>query len=306
MNILAITRHNALVERLKTAFEYAGHQVHSVPDHLQALVAEAWNVAHVILVDALGDPLDGYRFCLLLRGESRILFQNLPIFLILDHMPTQAEERRLKETGADGFILANEGLPKLLNHLGPALEGGQVRTGGPSIPLLAVDLDARVVKRAGMVLDHFGFNLQLVAAEDLVKIQQALKAPLLLMGLGTDGEQALALLQGMRDSGVLPYAVLMGKAPPEAILRRLILAGAKDFLPAILSPSRLLHACRRGMEWLHVKRIQHEFQLHLNDLRERRVMLEMETATLRTEALTDPMTELFNRRAFNQHLEWFR
>ena len=32
-------------------------------------------------------------------------------------------------------------------------------------------------------------------------------------------------------------------------------------------------------------------------------MLELETSRLRSEVLTDPLTELLNRRAFNQHLE---
>ena len=32
-------------------------------------------------------------------------------------------------------------------------------------------------------------------------------------------------------------------------------------------------------------------------------MLELETSALRSEVLTDPLTELLNRRAFSQHLE---
>ena len=38
-------------------------------------------------------------------------------------------------------------------------------------------------------------------------------------------------------------------------------------------------------------------------MRERRLLLEMETSSLRSEVLTDPLTELLNRRAFNQNLE---
>ncbi|MBP1627307.1 MAG: hypothetical protein H6Q00_1782 [Holophagaceae bacterium] len=303
MNILAITRHDALIERLRTAFESAGHQVHWVSDHLQALVAEAWNQAHIILVDAGGDPLDGYRFCALMRGESRVLFQNLPIFLVLDHSPVPEEERRLRATGADGFILAGDGLQKLITHLGPALEGGQSRGGGAPIPVLACNLGASVLRKSSAVLEHFGYDLRSCEPGALREEQRKLKAPLLLLGVGGDGERALAVLQDLRDHECQPYTVLMGRAPHEAIMRRLLLLGAREILPATLSPSRLLHACRRGMEWLHIKQIQHEFQVHLNDLRDRRVLLEMETATLRTEVLTDPMTELLNRRAFNQHLE---
>jgi len=285
------------------AFESVGHQVNWVPDHLQALVAEAWNQAHVILVDADGDPLDGYRFCMLLRGESRVLFQHLPIFLILDHVPTAEEERRLRETDADGFVLASDGLQRLLTYLGPALEGGQARTGGPSIPILATGLEASLMNRAKAVLEHFGYELHFVEPGLLDGAQRTLRAPLLLLGMGADGEKTLSILQEMRDHENRPYPILMGRTPSEPTLRRLLLAGAKEILPATLSPARLLHACRRGMEWLHSKRIQHEFQLHLSDLRERRVILEMEAATLRTEVLTDPLTELLNRRAFNQHFD---
>ena len=63
MNIVAITKHNELVERLRTAFEAEGHGIRVVPDHLQALALEAWTHADVLLVDAEGDPLDGLRFC---------------------------------------------------------------------------------------------------------------------------------------------------------------------------------------------------------------------------------------------------
>lgn len=303
MNILAITRHDALIERLRTAFESAGHQVYWVSDHLQALVTEAWNQAHIILVDASGDPLDGYRFCMLLRGESRVLFQNLPIFLVMERAPTMEEEHRLWEMGADGFILAGDGLKKLISHLGPALEGGQNRADGPAIPVLACGLRAGVLRRARVVMEHFGYDLQAVEPEMLQEVQRGLKAPLMLLGLTGDGEEALSVLQEMRDHEFRPYSILMGRTPSEATVRRLLLLGGREILPGTLSPSRLLHAFRRGMEWLHVKRVQHEFQMHLNDLRDRRMLLEMETATLRTEAMTDPMTELLNRRAFNQHLE---
>ena len=52
MNILAITKHADLVERLRTAFEGAGNRVLHVQDHLDALASEAWSQAQLILVDA--------------------------------------------------------------------------------------------------------------------------------------------------------------------------------------------------------------------------------------------------------------
>jgi len=303
MNILAITRHDAFLERLREAFEPAGHQIQGVQDHLQALVTEAWNQAHIILVDAAGDPLDGHRFCMLMRGESRVLFQNLPIFLITEHPPTVEEERRLRETGADGSIPVGASLQRLVSQLGPALEGGQRRAGGPPIPILACGLGNGTLRKARAVLGHFGYEIHLAAPGDLQELQRKLRAPLALLVMGKGGEGALEVLGDLQECDFRPYPILMGPSPAEALTRRLLLLGAKEILPATLSPSRLLHACRRGMEWLHVKAIQHEFQMHLNDLRDRRVLLETETATLRTEALTDPMTELLNRRAFNQHLE---
>ena len=52
MNIIAITQHTPLVERVRTAFEGAGHRVKAVSDPLEALALEIWNEAQVILVDA--------------------------------------------------------------------------------------------------------------------------------------------------------------------------------------------------------------------------------------------------------------
>jgi diguanylate cyclase (GGDEF)-like protein len=57
------------------------------------------------------------------------------------------------------------------------------------------------------------------------------------------------------------------------------------------------------MEWIHMRRIQGECQYQIKDLVEKRKVLELETSALRNEVLTDPLTELLNRRAFSQHLE---
>jgi diguanylate cyclase (GGDEF)-like protein len=54
---------------------------------------------------------------------------------------------------------------------------------------------------------------------------------------------------------------------------------------------------------VHAKRVQTEYESAIHDLRERRSMLEIEAAALRSEVLTDPLTELLNRRAFDQNLE---
>jgi len=126
---------------------------------------------------------------------------------------------------------------------------------------------------------------------------------MLLLGLDVTGTRTLAFLQSLRELETHPYAILVGKEPREALLRRLFLAGGRDWVPLPFSPPLLLQACRRGMEWVHARRIQLEFESQINDLRERRVLLEMEAASLRNEVLMDPLTGLLNRRAFNQNLE---
>ena len=120
MELLAVTKHAALVERLRGAFEGAGHSVQRMEDPLEALASEAWNNAQLILLDATGDPMDGFRLCGLLRGESRILFQNLPIYLVFEQTPTEEECEALRAADADGWILAHEGVPGLVGLLGPA------------------------------------------------------------------------------------------------------------------------------------------------------------------------------------------
>ena len=95
----------------------------------------------------------------------------------------------------------------------------------------------------------------------------------------------------------------MGHLRDEAGQRQMLTAGAMDWLTPPLSGPMLQHVCRRAMEWLHVRRIQTEYRTQLRDLAERRQVLELETSALRSEVLTDSLTELLNRRAFNQHLE---
>ena len=59
MNLLVISRHDDLVERLRMAFEGAGHAVIQAGDPLEALAKDAWGDVQVLVVDAIGDPLDG-------------------------------------------------------------------------------------------------------------------------------------------------------------------------------------------------------------------------------------------------------
>jgi diguanylate cyclase (GGDEF)-like protein len=115
--------------------------------------------------------------------------------------------------------------------------------------------------------------------------------------------RALDLLAQFREATALPDTILLGQVKEEGIQRKLLLAGVSDWVGLPLSGPRLLHACKRAIEWAHVKRIQVEYESAIHDLRERRGMLEIEAAALRNEVLTDPLTELLNRRAFDQNLE---
>jgi diguanylate cyclase (GGDEF)-like protein len=302
MILLAITRHLDLVERLRTAFEGAGHRVDAVPDHLHALASEAWNRAHVILVDAVGDPVDGYRFCGLLRGESRILFRNLPIFVILGHPATDADRALKKACDADGFLESAASVHRCLALLGPFLEGQVRKEEDLPVPLLATGLPPPFLRRIRGLLEHFGFQLHACGTRDLARVQTGLEAPLALLGHDKGG-RSCAKLRILQEHAHAPYTILVGRLPSESDQRKLLFSGVMDWLPLPLSSPRLLHACRKGMEWTHFKRIQNEYQFQINDLVERRMLLEMETAALRSEVLTDPLTELLNRRAFDQNFE---
>ncbi len=304
MNLLVITRHDDLVERLKMAFEGAGHRITHARDPLEALAQDAWGQAQVLLVDAGGDPMDGYRLCRLLRGEARILFRNLPIFLILDHAPVESDLRSLKEAEADGVILAGNTIQQLLNHLGPVLAGNVSREEGQRVPVLAIGLHPDLAMRARDMLHHYAMEVHSPPARNAVEAQRVLKAPVLLLGLSSGGvEGALAMLSQLREKNLLPYTILVGMVKDEAAQRKLLLAGISDWVPLPLSGPRLLHASKRAIEWMHARRIQTEYESAIHDLRERRSMLEIEAAALRNEVLTDPLTELLNRRAFDQNLD---
>ena len=304
MNLLVITRHDGLVERLRMAFEGAGHRVLHASDPLEALARDSWGDAQVLLVDSGGDPMDGYRLCRLLRGEARVLFHNLPIFLILDHSPTEQDQRALQESEGDGFIAAGHTIQQLLSHLGPVLSGGMTREEGQRVPVLAVGLQAGLAQRARDTLQPYGMEVHSSPARNAIEAQRALKAPMLLLGLSTGGvEGALAMLARFREQNHLPYTILVGQVKDESAQRKLLLAGISDWVPLPLPTPRLLHACRRAIEWTHIRRIQIEYESAIHDLRGRRSMLEIEAAALRNEVLTDPLTELLNRRAFDQNLE---
>ncbi len=303
MNLLVISRHSALVDRLRTAFEGAGHAITHVEDQIQALAAEAWDAHQILLVDACGDPLDGYRLCQLLRGESRHLFQNLGIFIILDAPPSAEDLLRLEQSDADGFLSREDSIQQMLRLLGPALGGDFVRASGPPVPILAAGLRKATVNRLQGLLRHFHFDLHALSLQEIPAARSGLNASILLLEVRSDANRALADLQYLREQGGMPYVMLLGNPPEDALQRKLFFAGVADWLPLPLSEPRLLHACRRALEHLHAQRIKREFEQQIGELRERRVMLEMEAASLRSEVLTDPLTGLLNRRAFDQNLQ---
>ncbi len=304
MNLLVISRHADLVERLRMAFEGAGHCVLHSHDPLEALAQDAWSQSQVLLVDAGGDPIDGYRLCKLLRGEARVLFQNLPIFLILDHAPTEQDQCSLQNAEGDGFITAGLSIQQILNHLGPVMAGSVTREAGQRVPILAIGLHAGLTQRARALLQHYAMEVHSPPTRNATEAQRVLKAPVLLLGLSAGGvEGALALLAQLREQNRLPYTILVGQVKDESAQRRLLLAGICDWVPLPLPSPRLIHACKRAIEWMQVRRIQAEYETAIHDLRERRGMLEIEAAALRNEVLTDPLTELLNRRAFDQNLE---
>jgi diguanylate cyclase (GGDEF)-like protein len=303
MNLLAITKHAELLERLRTAFEGAGHRVTGVPDQLSALANEAWNGAHLMLVDAQGDPLDGYRLCHLLRAESRSLFRNLPIFIILDHPPTDNDQVRLVEMDGDGFVEARTSLQQVLLTLGPLMKGACLRGQDPRGRLLALGLSVAQTNRITEVVQHLGFDLHPCSRTELPLAARELHPPILFMGLGRSLDRTQETLQSLADLPWAPYPILVGNLPDEAGQRRLLTAGAMDWLTLPLSGPMMHHACRRAMEWIHTKRIQHECQGTINDLAEQRKQLELETSALRNEVITDPLTGLLNRRAFSHNLD---
>ncbi|HJW08741.1 MAG TPA: hypothetical protein VJ483_03855, partial [Holophagaceae bacterium] len=286
------------------AFEGAGHSVEHLDDALEALAGESWSRSHLLLVDADGDPLDGYRFCRLLRGESRIFFQNLPIFLILESEASEEEQHRLEKVGGDGFLQANQSIHEILNQLGPVVEGMLVRQDEPSVPVVALGLKAEQLRQVQDSLQHFRFELHAPPAHHAATTLEALRAPLLIHGLDTGGQRTFGRIQKLRDQGLLPYTILIGDIHDEAMQRKLLLAGVGDWLPLPISPPRLLHACRRGLEWARIKAIQREYEAAVHGLRDQRAMLESEASSLRTQVLTDPLTALLNRRAFDQNLDF--
>ena len=303
MNLLAITQHAMLLERLRTAFEGAGHSVTVVQDHLHALASEAWIGSHLLVVDAGGEPLDGYRLCHLLRAESRSLFRNLPIFLVLDHPPTEQDQALLTEVDGDGFLEAGASIQTLLTVLGPLMEGAMVRGQRTRTTLLALGLTGAHAARITEVVHHLGFDLQAGARKNLAQLVQAWNPPVLFLGLGRSIEQTQAILRGLAALPAAPYPILVGPLPSEAGQRKLLTAGAMDWLTVPLSGPMMLHACRKAAEWIHMRCIQSECQYQIKDLVEQRKVLELEASALRNEVLTDPLTELLNRRAFSQHLE---
>ena len=303
MTLLVVTRHAPLVDRLRLAFESAGQPIVHAADPLEALALDLWTEVGALLVDATQETLDGYRLCRLLRGEARVLFRNLPIFLIVERGPSEEEELALREVEADGFLFPSTSVPQLKELLGAFLERRH-RIQGPGVPVLSLGLQAHQEVRARGLLRDAGMDLRPLDDAALVPGLAALGAPVALVGLSDGGVPAAAArVAKLRaaDPHILP--ILAGRVSREADQQRLLEAGVGEWLSLPFSAPRLLHACRRAVEWSHARQVQQEFRSAFKDLQRRRTQLESEAEGLRSEALRDPLTNLLNRRAFNQNLD---
>jgi len=304
MNLLAITQHMRLVEGLRTAFEgppARGHVVTSVADPLEALAREAWDGVQLVLVDAQADPMSGYRLCCLLRAHPPC--RNLPVFLGLDHPATEAEEAEREAAGADGFVALDASSHTLKATLGPFLTGDAGRRPAPAVPLLAQGLRRGVADRIEEALQAHGFELHRCTRGELPAALASLRPALLFLGVEPEGTKTCELLQELPE---LPFTILVGGRIPAATQLRLLESregGGLDWLSLPVSVPLLLQGCRRALAALHGRRLGVEYQRLVRDVCERRLSLEREISALRDEVLTDPLTELLNRRAFTQNLE---
>jgi diguanylate cyclase (GGDEF)-like protein len=302
MHILAITQNSTLLERLGAIVGPGGHTLAVAADPLQALASEACGPAQLILVDAAGDPLDGFRFCHLLRAESRVLFRHLPIYIILDHAPRDEDRDRLKQVEADGFIEGDATLHKLRGVLGPLVSGAAPLRQEPLVPVLACDLTEDLLRTLRVAVEPIGFGLRACTPAELPEAIASGRPPILFLGVDPTGAEARAVLDSLAELDHPPYPILVGRPGPD-LLHPLLGAVDLDWLDLPLAAPLIRHGVRRALEWRHSKRIQREYHQQISELLERRSHLESEADALRSEVLTDPLTELLNRRAFNQHLE---
>jgi len=301
MRLLAITQHPNFVERLRTAFEPEGHGVFALPDPLYALAEEAWTRADLVVVDAQGDPMDGYRLCHLLRAQARFMFRKLPVVLLLDHPPEAEDQARLAEVDGDAF-LSTEALPgqclTVLGSLAAAAAGPQ----DLPVPILACGLDASTLEAIREGVAPLGCEVSACAVEGLEEAAAAGNPPILFLGPPPDGRTREDIL---RELGALPdppCVILIGD-PGDEELPPLLEMEAMGWLEPPLSAAKVRLAVTRAMARQYASRVQRECRLQLSGLLAARSRLEQETEALRNEVLMDPLTELLNRRAFNQHLD---
>ena len=305
MSILAITQHAPLLERLRSAFGPTGHEVRPCASALEVLTQAAWAQAQAVLVDAEGDPMDGYQFCHLLRAESRMLCQNVPVYLILDHPPGAEDQVRLRDAEGNGFLDVGDSPRRLFELISrhPAPEApGQRRADQPSM-VLAAGLDQTTRQRLTESLGHLGFSLEACAWSELPGALAAHLPVLLLLGAGGGATEARACLDSLPSLTKAPYPVLVGHPGEETVLADRLASGSLDWLALPVSEPLLALVVRRALERRHDRRVLQECRRQIDGLVTHRDHLEAEAALLRNEVLMDPLTELLNRRAFTQHLD---
>lgn len=243
-------RHDDLVERLRMAFEGAGHRILQAADPLEALAKDAWGEAQVPLVDSGGDPMDGYRLCRLLRGRPGSSSTTSP------SSSSSTTRRRSRTSGP--CRSPGRWLRRLRPHHPAAAQPSGARCSpkkrlpgrGPAgYRSWRWGFSPSSPRRPGTCCTTTPWRCTPRPPATPWKPSARCRPPCLCWVCRPHGvEGALAVLARLREQGRLPYTILVGH-------RRTRPTSGGHCWPAIpglrLPPPapRLVHACKRAIEW---------------------------------------------------------
>lgn len=101
-DILLIEDDPSTIKLLRTYFESRGYICIGVISGSKGIEELKTNVPKVILLDIILPDINGYDLCKIIKSDENL--KDLPVFF-LTAIPSSEVERRIKETGADGYIL---------------------------------------------------------------------------------------------------------------------------------------------------------------------------------------------------------
>jgi PAS domain S-box-containing protein len=128
----------------KIRLERAGFTVQTAEGATEALSLAQQSPPDLILSDVLMPKMDGFQFCLAVRGDARLA--PIPVLLFSASYDEETDRQLAREAGANGLVLKSPGFETIVDAVTSTL-AAPPRSAAASVPVLGEDYTRRLAQQ---------------------------------------------------------------------------------------------------------------------------------------------------------------